>query len=257
MLAAAERLVKREVREIRKAMKKYGGSGQGGQGGRSGQSGEQGQKGQKGQKGIEIRAFSMEFLKWVEEFYKEFPAEVRREMRAAIQGMMAETFDTMRVAVGSEEAWGASEDVLRDYLENMGDRWAGSSVGQIREFIEGEEADRLLDERMGEWLVKRAEKVARRESAQAQGYAAWQSMKSLGVLRMRWKAMGSETCPLCLELDGKEIGIDDPFGRAGDVINPNRTGQDREQDEKVSLKLAYDVHHPPLHDGCDCILVPA
>lgn len=250
MLAAAERLVKREVREIRKAMKKYGeGSGLSGRGGQP--TLESRQSGQ-----IEVREFSRDFLTWVDEFYKEFPAEVRREMRGAVEGIMAETFETLRAELGSAEAWGASEEVLRDYLDHMGERWAGSGVGQIRDLIIAEEAERLLDERMGEWLVRRAEKVARRESAQAQGYASWQSMKSMGVLRMRWKNVG-ETCPLCIELDGKEMGIDEPFGRAGDVINPNRTGQDREADQKVSLKLVFDVHHPPLHDGCDCILVPA
>ena len=70
---------------------------------------------------------------------------------------------------------------------------------------------------------------------------------ALGWLSLRWVAV-AENCDFCANLNGRTIGITSWFAHAGDSI-PGAEGD-------PPLQPGSNVRHPPLHAGCDCIILP-
>jgi hypothetical protein len=111
-----------------------------------------------------------------------------------------------------------------------------------------------VNERLKEWGIGRsggagktaAEKLAGREAIQWGDAVARESMRRAGVTQLVWIANGS-ACPICQELDGSVVGIEDGFVEASDEIDPA-------DDEVSPLKIYSKVLHPPLHNGCECML---
>ncbi len=96
------------------------------------------------------------------------------------------------------------------------------------------------------------------EAKEPQQMALWQAFEALnalviasythyGVRYLRWSASGA-SCPFCLGLSGRIVGIDGFFVASGDTI----TGDDGEY-----IEVDRDKRHGPLHRGCDCVVVAA
>jgi hypothetical protein len=60
-----------------------------------------------------------------------------------------------------------------------------------------------------------------------------------GVTKLVWS--GGD-CPICQELDGVVVGIEDSFASAGDDIG--------------GMTAESNTFHPPLHQGCQCEINP-
>ena len=108
-------------------------------------------------------------------------------------------------------------------------------------------AGALIGLRLKEWSDKRPDKLAERESTQSQQAITRQAYKSVGVTTFRWVTFGSDTCPICEELDGKVVGVDVAFVTAGDEVEGDETQQ--------PIQRGSNTFHPPLHDGCVCQVV--
>lgn len=100
-----------------------------------------------------------------------------------------------------------------------------------------------LEIEMADWDTARAEADALHEAVRANGAVSQFVWRSAGVLYTLWVATG-ESCPICSELNGKRIPISGTFVSAGDVLNQG--GE--------PYHVTQDHAHPPLHDGCDCMI---
>jgi hypothetical protein len=54
-----------------------------------------------------------------------------------------------------------------------------------------------------------------------------------GITKLMWTAQG-DACPFCQELDGQIVGTEGKFGVEG----------------------LSSTNHPPIHEGCSCVIVP-
>ena len=63
-----------------------------------------------------------------------------------------------------------------------------------------------------------------------------------GITTLMWITTGSSTCPYCSSMDGRIVGIEKNFLDQGDGID--------------DMKPSTSIGHPPLHAGCDCMIVP-
>ncbi|WP_018130705.1 phage portal protein [Effusibacillus pohliae] len=99
----------------------------------------------------------------------------------------------------------------------------------------------------------RAEMIARSESVRSSNAGAHAAFKAADVTRVEWLATEDDrTCPFCMEMDGKVVGIDQVFFKVGDKL----TVKD-ENGQQQSLKITYeDVKYPPLHPNCRCTILP-
>jgi hypothetical protein len=113
----------------------------------------------------------------------------------------------------------------------------GEGVSQIRKRVERE----------FDWLSKyQAAVVARTETIWAWNEGAVQGYIQSGVVKKKqWLSSGDErSCPDCIDMDGKELGLEVDFFAKGSKSPSGR------------LTFSYEaISHPPLHPQCRCTVV--
>lgn len=220
---AAERVVKREAKDIR----------------------------QKAKKDLAERS-QPEFLSWLEEYYRNAPEWMKRTMMPVLlsyaEAIQALAADEVSAAAGMTPE-------LEKWMDGYADIWArdytASSLGQIQAVIrkaneEGLEPLEEIEARLNEWEERRPEKVAGKEIIEAAGVVSKFVYAAAGVRYLRWVNAGGKTCPYCQELNGKRVGIDQAF------VGKN----DRLDSEDGQMEIRKPALTPPLHQGCQCQIVP-
>lgn len=132
------------------------------------------------------------------------------------------------------------------YAGAYGARHAGASQTAIEKVLRAGEPALVIagvDELLGRWRDSRADDIANEETVKASGAIARETWRQVGVTKLRWVSGGG--CPLCQELNGQVVGIEQEFLREGDLLTP----------EGVTEFKATKTLHPPLHRGCDCSVV--
>lgn len=118
------------------------------------------------------------------------------------------------------------------------DRVAGAAVDGDAEAVTTVTTEAVED---------RPEKTGRAEAVALALAVTRVTWSDAGVERLRWVTRGSETCKMCRDLDGKVVGIAEPFVAAGETL----AGGDGQSD----LHAHQPRFSPPLHPGCDCTIV--
>lgn len=96
------------------------------------------------------------------------------------------------------------------------------------------------------WRDTKPAAVAAQEAVRFNNALAVNLYKAAGVGGLTWRTFG-ETCPYCVKLAGKRIGMRDWFLEAGTEFLPD--GAER------PLRVGTNVRHAPAHAGCDCLVV--
>lgn len=221
---ATQRIVKRETDNVLRAAKKY----------------------------LNERS-GADFNSWLEDFYRDFPDFIGKQFEPAIyalgEAIQAIAADEVNASAGMTPEL---ENFLKQYGATLTGRYVKSSQGQlealIREALETEQDSlKVVSTRLDEWEQKRPDKTAMNEVTQLSNAVAKVVFASSGVMRLRWLALGSDTCPLCQEMNGKIVGIDKPFLAEGDKL---------ESESGSQIQLYRPTTHPPLHLGCVCQILP-
>jgi len=183
----------------------------------------------------------------------DFEADHADWMRSRVSPMFRAMAESMVAAAQDEVADGDQEAVtiadierfVEEYTDTYTRRYTGSSRGQLLSLINEDGDDTPIERveaRLDDWEETRADQEARRErqrSSNAFTRAAW---AVAGVATVTWTNVGSENCPICEEMDGVTSVISSTFVTPGDQV--------------ADLDVSRSVAHPPIHDGCDCILTP-
>jgi hypothetical protein len=156
----------------------------------------------------------------------------------------------------AESDSGPSRGELTDYTDfimaGFSARHCASSHGQLTgilaELPPGEDPGQAVSGRLDEWAERRPEKIASREVVQQESAVARFAWMVAGVTLLRWVRRGSKSCPFCTDLDGRVVGIEAPFIEAG---NYQPAGS-----ENSPWKVRGPKMHAPLHQGCQCVIVP-
>lgn len=187
---------------------------------------------------------------WIQDFYPEHADYIRRQLEPVYltlgETIYAEAAGELN---GSEELSDEARELVRSMSERTAQQMTNSSRGQLRAIMRDAEDDEVFDRltvRSQEWSEKAAGKIADRESVQVGQAVAKVAWAAAGATALRWVAVG-ENCPLCDELDGRVIGIRRSFVALGDVVKGKGVSP---------LTVDSDKSHPPLHEGCDCMIVP-
>lgn len=188
---------------------------------------------------------------FLEEFYDSYRPEIARKIRPAFESLAALVVPETRTEL-AEETQAPTEETVAEFVTGLADgyaaRHAQSSIGQLiqitRDSVEDPMAE--LEERLAEWEETRPGKDAERETVQGSSALAKMAFAVGGVTVLRWAASG-KSCPLCNELDGQVAAIEGNFVPAGGTV---------EAEGASPLTTERPVGHPPLHQGCDCSIVP-
>lgn len=121
-----------------------------------------------------------------------------------------------------------------------------------------EQLEARINDVLGYASTRRANNIARTESARAQTYADIAAWKQSGVVAYkRWyTAQDERVCPYCASMDGQveKVGIN--FFNKGESLDVDYTTNSGKQ-TTGTIKFDYDsVKGAPLHASCRCVLIP-
>ena len=186
--------------------------------------------------------------RWIEEFYPTQERYIYQTMLPMVAALASTISSEAAEEVNSEPE--EIEAFAQSYTENLARREVGSSIGQIRTIIEEEKPEELqeaLSTRASEWTEKRPGKVAANEIVRVSSGAARFVWGAAGVSYLVWRA-NPGACPLCQQMDGKRVGINEYFLTPGESVTDG--------DRPGGIVAESNVGGPPLHGGCVCDISP-
>ncbi len=149
-------------------------------------------------------------------------------------------------------------EALRSNLQRMATKYTEETLNELEvelsEGIKAGEGIQKLSERLQElqdgfYNETRATRVATTETFRAANLAAREAWKQTGIIKtLVWHVQSDNPCQFCLSMNGKEVGIDEPFYKLGDIV----TGTEGKEME-VDYAAGTD---PNLHPNCQCVILP-
>lgn len=192
----------------------------------------------------------------LEKYYRNNPAYAKA-IEKILGPVMRSYANAVAKAAGAEMGQDPPNlgDFIDNYTKGFTARQADSHLGQLLQLAnESDDPYDAINLRLKEWGVGRAggmgktaaEKLGGREAIQFGDAVAREALRRMGVKELVWIA-NSSACPICEELDGSVVGIEEGFVEASGEIDPA-------DDEVSALQVYSRVLHPPLHNGCACML---
>lgn len=189
------------------------------------------------------------FEEWLAAFYAGMPDRIKGEIGAMVKAYA--------LAVGAAALTDTDQTTAPDldkfmaeYLDTYTARYVSASQNQLAAIIrdtDPAEIEAALTQRVTEWEQTRAEKTANDEAVRVGAAVARLAWAAAGVTSLVWVTQGAETCPFCHQLEGKKVGILDPFIGPGQTLNAS---------DGSGLKIHGTKRHPPIHQGCVCTILP-
>lgn len=220
---AAERVMRREVKDVGAAIGKYLGKRDSGQ-----------------------------FLIWLDEFYQEHAGWFERQMLPILTAFAEMVMAEAQSEVNSKDD--LSDQVkrfIRSYTATFAAQQAGISLYRLKARMQdavsaGKDPEEELRAELDEWQQKRPGEMAQEQSSRAGNAVAKVVYMAAGVSILRWVTMG-DTCPYCKSMDGRKVSITQFFVPSGNKVDGGEGVE--------PMAVTSNVGHPPLHGGCDCMIV--
>lgn len=213
---AVRRVIKREIADIRRAARKY-----------------------LGQRSI------ADFTAWLTEFYRDHREFWQRNLLPVLVTFAEQIGANVAEELGTEV--GDIAAFIAEYVAALAARESDSGQRQLEALLnEADDPAAAITQRLDEWQEKRADKISMNEAIQAANAVALTFYVAARVTRIRWVAQGPEDCPYCRALDGRVVGVRENFLDADTDFQPD--GAER------PLSIRRGAQHPPVHDGCDCMI---
>ena len=190
----------------------------------------------------------VDLRRWLDDFYQKMPEYIKQEFgplfRSFFEAIAKQSMDDIGAIVENKDL----QAFVTDYIETYAQRHSGSSYRQLLALFEDPQGIEGMSERVNEWQDKRPDKIATNETTRGSNAVAQFVWWSVGYATF-WRTRGPQTCPYCLELEGRSVRPQQNFLEHGDRLEPQNTGQ-----VLKPMKIKGIRKHPPLHAGCDCYL---
>lgn len=186
-----------------------------------------------------------EFVTWLGTFYEGFRARIDELAAPLLVSYAGAILPVAQQEVGSDaDLMAQFEQFVSDYGETFVVRHVGHSQNALARAAKKatEDPKATVDQVLDEWAEARADRIWLHESIRAESAFARQLFKLAGVTKIRSVAYRSD-CPYCKALDGRVVGIEEPFLEAGDFFPDGA---------EKPLTVTSARRHPPYHAGCDC-----
>lgn len=165
--------------------------------------------------------------------------------REDIKRLIAPQFETYAALIGADVSReiGRSAETpaafVAKYVDGYVARHVAASMGDLKDVLAGTPEE--IAATFGAW-VERSDWIASREANQAGNAFARAAYHAAGVPFLMW--MTGDECPDCVSLHGKQVPIAGVFAKRGEIA------EDR-------FVPASGLGHPPLCEGCECVVVAA
>lgn len=212
-----------------------------------------------------------DFRRWLDAFLDEHQAFVRERLWASTWALAQLAADEAHDEAQEADHEGElDEDGLRRFVEDyMGSRAQGW-VAMLRaalyaalaraEESRTDQANRTDLERRAEeppaWLTETETVIDDRRENEAESWGRDEANRvinavavtvwaAIGVMFLRWVSSG-ENCPYCDRMNGRTVGIAQWFVQLGEGVDVEGL---------PALRPGTSLRHPPLHQGCDCMVL--
>ena len=188
---------------------------------------------------------------FLDEFYDKADEVVARDFLPIFEALAGTVLEGVLSELNGDERLVNLTKFLGEYADTFGKKWAARSRKQLQARIRGgdpEKSEKLEAELTGqldEWERSRAVQLGRDEAVKGSEAFSRFSYAALGVVLFRWITVG-DNCPMCDELSGNVVGSREVFASQGQTIGA----------EGNQITPSSNVMHPPLHSGCDCVVIP-
>jgi HK97 family phage portal protein len=181
------------------------------------------------------------FYGQVEEFYNGFSEFIVGKAGPVLRTYLETIRDLAIDEVGKDSNPEEIEKFVNEYIAGVSERHIYKSKGQILK-LDQENGD--IEARMDTWHEDRAGQDAEDEKTRGSN-AIYQAVVFAAGLSTVWRIRGAETCDYCKMLNGKRVVRGQHYLPAGGSLQP---------EGKEPMKVKGMRCHPPLHNGCDCVL---
>lgn len=186
-----------------------------------------------------------QFSVFLEEFYKAYPETVARDFAGVFRAYGETVLGPIAAELDMDAELVDLDQLVTRAADSFGRRWTASSRKQLVRRVRGDLPEEALGKQLDTWQEGRAERVGADTAVKTGEMLSRLAYASLGVTLFRWVTVG-QNCPMCDSLDGKVVGREESFVGKGDSVNLEGAG----------ITASTKILHPPLHDGCDCIVTP-
>lgn len=188
------------------------------------------------------------FTSWLQEFYAEHAGFIARYMLATMQAYAALIVAQVEEEIGARMDAQAQDRFVRAYNEDRSEQWAQRNKRLLEEAMESDDPIAAAEEVLTQTRENYADDWAMEQTTRLAGAMAVTAYGAMGVRKLRWMTIG-KNCPHCKSLNGVVIEIEYNFMDAGSVTQP--------ADGSAPMRIKRNIGHPPLHRGCDCMVVSA
>lgn len=202
------------------------------------------------------------FRAWVGEYYHAPDSKLRSRfaeywtpvVTTLVGAVSGEAADELDADAPDDEA---VAEFARSYVRVFANRHCGDSrarlLARINEDGETERSRRdaeslaeVIADEISDW-PDRADREAEDEAHRSGNAGAVWTYGLLGVLALRWRTTGFDPCDYCQGMDGRRVSIGAPFLQKDEPFSPG---------DVLPLISRSAIGHPPLHDGCQCVITP-
>jgi HK97 family phage portal protein len=189
-----------------------------------------------------------DIITYIEKFYSTHDEYMRGKM-LPVSESLAKILDEMAAdEINSEPNEKNSKESAQDFTDTYIEKYIIRHKGQLISLINEnrEEGDpeyiELMEERVVEWVEKQPEKSSLETIIQLAGFIV--SMAFFSRDRdIIWINTGNDTCPYCRNMNGTVIKKGQYFAQDGSSV--------------LDMQINGSKRHPPLHQGCVCMVGPA
>lgn len=203
----------------------------------------------------DVSGFNRQLERYYFEDHPEFATQVLAPLFASFARAAVRT---AKEGVDAEPVAEEVERFVQEYTESFTARYSARSRKKLladvnRAVEENTDPAPVVRARLERWengtedTKSRAEQVAQDEPHRLDNAVAVLTFGAAGVTVLRWQTVG-KNCPLCERLNGTVVGVRKPFVSEGDTILGT--------DDETTITVNSNISHPPLHQGCDCRVVP-
>jgi len=187
---------------------------------------------------------AVEFVTWLGKFYDDFYPHIDELVSPLLTQYSTDIIPVVLKEINSDADLNVQmQRFLTEYRDGTVRRHIQHSSSQLATALrDAEDAAIAIEEELQEWESSRADRIRLNESVRSEGAFARAVFIGAGITKLVWSA-SAKSCPWCAALNGKVVGIEEPFLPEGD-FQPE--GTDR------PLTITSTHRHPPLHAGCIC-----
>jgi len=221
--SAGDRISKREANEVRKAAKRLLGTSQ-----------------------------TQAFLDWVDEYFANAESWLKKSIQSEALTLAGITVDFTTRDTGYEKL--TQEEInteIDNYTTGFSERHSGARNGEIvklvNENIQEENLEDIITDRADEWEEKGGSKIGLNEAVFVTSMISRLLFGSNGETELIFTNTSGKSCPFCTQINGQVVGIQEPIVPEGSFI---------QADDGSSMRIFGPKMHTPIHNGCQCQIVP-